>query len=315
MSREMDEYGIPGEEHVSDQELWELQQKYRNNPAQAVAAMKNMGYDGPQLDPANWDKGGTAKHGPARPNGGRDNPMWTAPAAERDSVLALAVEEGLDEDSLQEIHERADFYGEAALTESEQILCHNGKDALDYMYDIDHGAEDGKKNAKTGRLIEIETADRPGVLQTVYELEPEGDTHRFIPVQEVDRGSEDKPYVRAQPYPMNVDTTMRIERGSYEVTGVWGKDQMGEARKMAETQIDRLEQLEAMGRPAPSAAEMASMDKNQNVMSQADSNSRDAGEKSSTPMLDAMRRSNRETDARAEEHNGKAHNGDEFPKG
>lgn len=49
MSREMDEYGIPGEEHVSDQEIWEVKQRYANNPARARAALRNMGYDGPQL--------------------------------------------------------------------------------------------------------------------------------------------------------------------------------------------------------------------------------------------------------------------------
>ncbi len=49
MSREMDEYGIPGEEHVSDAEIWEVKQRYASNPAQARAALRNMGYDGPQL--------------------------------------------------------------------------------------------------------------------------------------------------------------------------------------------------------------------------------------------------------------------------
>lgn len=50
MSREMDEYGIPGEEHVSDAEIWEVQQRYASNPARARAALRNMGYDGPQLE-------------------------------------------------------------------------------------------------------------------------------------------------------------------------------------------------------------------------------------------------------------------------
>lgn len=50
MSREMDEYGIPGEEHVSDAEIWEVQQRYAGRPGQARAALRNMGYDGPQLD-------------------------------------------------------------------------------------------------------------------------------------------------------------------------------------------------------------------------------------------------------------------------
>lgn len=51
MSREMDDYGIPGEEHVSDAEIWETQQRYAGNPARMRAALRNMGYDGPQLYP------------------------------------------------------------------------------------------------------------------------------------------------------------------------------------------------------------------------------------------------------------------------
>lgn len=62
MSREMDEYGIPGEEHVSDQEIWEVQQRYADKPWQARAALRNMGYDGPQLD--NCGKQGTASRTP-----------------------------------------------------------------------------------------------------------------------------------------------------------------------------------------------------------------------------------------------------------
>lgn len=116
---------------------------------------------------------------------------WTMPAEERQKYVGMVLDEGeIDEDTMSEIRERCDMFGMESLRENEQVLIGMDEDKLYDVQDFMHEAgmlEPGFNPddytsygmTDTGRYIQIELKDQPGVLRNVYEAPPSGDTHQF----------------------------------------------------------------------------------------------------------------------------------------